>query len=876
MDASQQLRSSAPPLLVYQFGGFTLDPARGALSRPTGTKVSLRPKAAEALRHLVHNAGRVVPREELMQVVWRDVFVTDDRLTQCVTEIRRALGADGIRLLQTVPKRGYLLAAEVTRAEPSADQVAERRQLTLLFCDLAGSTALSTRLDPEDLRELMAQYYRAASETLKQHGGYIAKFLGDGLLVYFGWPEAHEDDAECAVRAGMAAAEAVAQLTTSAGSLAVRVGIATGPVVVGDILGGGDAQERSVIGETPNLAARLLGQAEPGEVIADETIKHLTGALFEWVDLGTSELKGLPHPVRVWRVLGQSALESRSEALHSRRLSPLIGRDEELELLVRRWRRAVTGEGQIALISGEAGIGKSRLVAALQETIDASGEKCERLEWFCSPHHRDSALHPVIARLERASGFVHEEAPEVRLAKLEASLAAGRPTPEEFGLIADLLGVPTGGRYPHLDLTPQLRREHTLGALLRRAEALANVQPVLGVLEDAHWADPTTLELLDLLVARIDGLALLLVVTHRPEFRAPWAGQAHVTELRLSRLGRRDKAALVEQVAGGAGTLPPEVMEEIVERTDGVPLFIEELTRSALETGGELSLRAALPAAAAVPATLYASVTTRLDRLGATARQVAQASAAIGREVGHDLLAAIVGLPNEALGPGLRRLEDAELIHRRGVPPEATYSFRHVLLRDAAYGMLLREPRRTLHARIAEAIMRLHPEAGEREPQLLAWHYTRADLAEPAIGYWRRAGELSVAQFANHEAIRHFQRALELLETLPPGVQRDRLEADLHLARVVPLIAIHGSGSEAVESCAAQAKALGEHLPDWPGAFRRPPGGVALVPGPPTSPKDDGICARPFVARRARRRPGAHRVRVQGPRVLPLLRGRAG
>jgi Adenylate and Guanylate cyclase catalytic domain/AAA ATPase domain len=318
---------------------------------------------------------------------------------------------------------------------------------------------------------------RYAKVPHQQHGGYIAKFLGDGLLVYFGWPEAHEDDAERAVRAGLAAAHAVTKLETPTGSLAVRVGIATGPVVVGDILDSAETRERSVIGETPNLAARLLAKAEPGSIVADEATRRLTGAMFEWADLGMSELKGLPHPVRIWRGVGHAAVESRSEALHSRMLSPLIGREEELELLVRRWRRAASGEGQIVLISGEAGIGKSRLVAALQEAIAATGDNCERLEWFCSPYHQDSALHPVIARLKRDSGFGHEDAPEVRLAKLEALLAAGRPTPEEFGLVADLLGVPTGDRYPRLDLRPQLRRERKLGALLRRAEALANAQP---------------------------------------------------------------------------------------------------------------------------------------------------------------------------------------------------------------------------------------------------------------------------------------------------------------------------------------------------------------------------------------------------------------
>jgi tetratricopeptide (TPR) repeat protein len=433
--------------------------------------------------------------------------------------------------------------------------------------------------------------------------------------------------------------------------------------------------------------------------------------------------------------------------------------------------------------------------------------------------HQGSALHPVITRLERAAGFVREDTPEARLAKLETLLADGHPTPEELGLIADLLGVPTGDRYPRLDLSPQLRRERTRGALLQRAEALAKSQPVLGVLEDAHWADPSTLELFDLVAARADRLSLLLVATHRPEFRAPWAGQAHVTELRLSRLGRRDNAALVEQVAGGPGTLPPEIVAEIIERTDGVPLFTEEVTRAALEAGGEVGPPAAFMAAAAVPATLYASLTARLDRLGAAARQVAQAGAVIGREFSHHLLTAIAGLPDDALGLAVRRLEDARLVHRRGIPPEAIYSFRHVLLRDAAYGMLLREPRRALHARIAEAIVRLKPDTAEREPHVLAWHYTGAGMAEPAIGYWRRAGEGSAAQFANREAIDYFQRALDLVEILPPSAERDRLEADLRLAQVVPLIAIHGIGSQAVEACAARAKELGDRLPGWPGAF---------------------------------------------------------
>jgi class 3 adenylate cyclase/predicted ATPase/ABC-type transport system involved in cytochrome c biogenesis ATPase subunit len=740
----------------------------------------------------------------------------------------------------------------------------ERRQLTLLFCDLADSTALSSRLDPEDLREVMARYYHVASETLRQHSGYIAKFLGDGLLVYFGWPTAHEDDAERAIRGGIATAEAVAQLNTSAGSLSVRVGIATGPVVVGDLLQAAGTQERSVIGETPNLAARLLSKAEPGAVVVDQTTRRLTATTFEWADLGVSELKGLPHPVRIWRVLCPAAVAHRFQALRSRRPIPLIGRDEELNLLLRCWHRAASGEGQVFLISGEPGIGKSRLIAALREAIAAAKQTRARLEWFCSPHHRDTALHPIITWLKHTAGFLSEDTTEAQLAKLETLFAATATTPENLSIIAGLLGMPAGRVHLRPDLSPQLRREYTLAALLKQVESLANMRPVLAVLEDAHWADPTTLELFDLLATRIDSLSLLLVATYRTEFRAPWTGQAHVTELRLSRLGRRDNAALVEQVAGSPGTLPPEVVADIVERTDGVPLFIEELAKAACEAGGLIMPPAPFSAPAAIPPTLYASLAARLDRLGATARQVAQAGAAIGREFRQDLLAVVAGLPDNVLELALRQLANAELIHRRGASPDATYSFRHVLLRDAAYGMLLRESRRAIHARIAEAIARLLPATAEREPQLLAWHYAGAGLADLAIAHWRRAAEQSTACFANREAIGHFDRALELVQTLPPGAKRDRLEADLRLAQIVPAIAVHGFGSQVVETCAARTKELGESLPDWPGRFaahravwnsclmRQPlPKTVALARGLLSLAKRTGDPARMALACRA-------------------------
>ena len=734
----------------------------------------------------------------------------------------------------------------------------------MLFCDLAGSIALAARLDSEDLREVIVAYHRAVAGAVRTKGGYVAKLLGDGVLAYFGWPEAHEDDAERAVGAGLAACVAVAGLETTAGPLAARVGIATGSVVVGEVLGEGEARERGVVGETPNLAARLQVLAEPGQVVADAATRRLTGALFEYSDLGDAELKGLPHPVRAWRALREGRIENRFEALRSGAAPPpLVGREEELELLLQRWRQARDGEGQVVLLGGEAGIGKSRLAAALRQTLADNAEEHERLDWFCAPQYRDSALQPVIAWLERAAAIASEDAPQAKLTKLRALLAPGDPTQEEVGLVADLLGLRAEGGGPSPDLDARQRRERTLAALLRRLEALAARRPVLGVLEDAHWADPTTIELLDLLLGRVAGLPVLLVVTHRPEFRAPWAGHAHVAALRLDRLGRRDSATLVGRVAAaaGAGAPPPEVVEEIVERTDGVPLFAEELTRTVLEAGyGAAGARAA----PMVPATLHASLDARLDRLGPAARRVAQAGGAIGREFDHDLLAAAVDMPGHDLAPALRRLEDAGLVHRRGDPPEATYSFRHALLRDAAYGMLLRGQRRILHARVAEAFEELRPEAAEREPQVLAWHCAKAGLTDRAIALWRRAGERSASRYANLEAAEHVRRALEVLGELAPGERRDRLEAELRLAQAVPLIAAHGFGSEAVEACAARATELGDRFPGWPGAFiarrlawnscllrREASRTVGLARGLLSAAEADGDPVRAAVGRRA-------------------------
>jgi len=586
-----------------------------------------------------------------------------------------------------------------TEMEPKTQDIAERRQVTVMFSDLVGSTALSARMDPEDLREVISAYQKCVADTVRRFGGFVAKYMGDGVLVYFGYPQAHEDDAERAVRAGLELIAAVGALTTRA-PLQTRVGIATGLVVVGDLIGSGEAQERGIVGETPNLAARLQGVAEPNTVVIAESTRKLLGNLFELEDLGAKDLKGIAGPVRAWAALRVSSVESRFEALHAGGLTALVGREEELELLLRRWSRAKTGEGQVVLLSGEAGIGKSRLTAALQERL--ATEPHTRLRYFCSPQHTDSAFYPVISQMERAAGLAHNDSPEAKLDKLDALLVQTATSAQDAALFAEMLSLANDGRYPALDLAPQQRRQRTLEALTTQIEALTRQNPVLMIFEDAHWTDPTSLELFGRAVDRIATLRVLLVVTFRPEFDPPWIGRPHVTALTLNRLAQRDINAMIDRVVGNK-PLPASIRQDIIERTDGIPLFVEEMTKAVLEAESEHEARrtaAAVPSPAlAVPASLHASLMARLDRLG-PAKEVAQIGSAIGREFSHALLAAVVRKPEPEpeLGSALDRLIEAGLLFRQGAPPHATYLFKHALVQDAAYGTLLREPRRMLHA----------------------------------------------------------------------------------------------------------------------------------------------------------------------------------
>ena len=599
-------------------------------------------------------------------------------------------------------------------AEVASTPSGERRQVTVMFSDLVGSTALSTRMDPEDLREVISAYQKCVADTVQHFGGFVAKYMGDGVLVYFGYPQAHEDDAERAVRAGLELVAAVGGLKTHA-PLETRVGIATGLVVVGDLIGSGASQEQAIVGETPNLAARLQSIAEPNSVVIAESTRRLLGNLFELQVVQANDLKGITGPVQAWAALRASSAKGRFEALRATGLTALVGREEELELLLQRWSKAKSGEGQVVLLSGEAGIGKSRLIVALLERL--ATEPHVRLRHFCSPQHTDSALYPIIGQMERAAGFAQDDTPQVRLDKLDAVLTRTSTPKADAALFADMLSLPNDGRYPTLDLTPEQRRHRTFEALSLQIEALTSSRPVLIIVEDTHWLDPTSLEAFGQVVAQIPNLPVLLIVTFRSEFEPPWIGRSHVTALTINRLAERDVRAMIDNVIGNK-PLSLEVRQDIIERTDGVPLFVEEITKAVLEAENEGAAQrtaAVVPSPAlAVPASLHGSLMARLDRVG-PAKEIAQIGATLGRKFSHPLLAAVVRKPEAELASALDRLIAAGLLFQQGVPPHATYLFKHALVQDAAYGTLLREPRRALHARIAETLESQFTEIAENQ-----------------------------------------------------------------------------------------------------------------------------------------------------------------
>jgi class 3 adenylate cyclase/tetratricopeptide (TPR) repeat protein len=749
-----------------------------------------------------------------------DLAVLQDLTDQDLKDLGVLLG-DRRKMLRAIrdlgnPSVDVTASPAPVATEPARRDDAERRQLTVMFTDLVGSTALSTKLDPEDMRTMIGAYHKCVAEIVGRFDGFVAKYMGDGVLIYFGYPQAHEDEAERAVRAGLALIEAVGKLAVQE-PLQARVGVATGLVVVGDLIGSGEAQERGVVGETPNLAARLQGIAAPNTIVIAEGTRRLLGSLFELEDLGPKDLKGIAGSARAWAVLRASSVESRFEALHTSGLTALVGREEELELLLRRWARAKTGEGQVVLISGEAGIGKSRLTAALLDRL--ASEPHTRLRYFCSPQHTDSAFFPIIGQMERAAGLVHDDSPQAKLDKLDAVLAQTSTSIADAALFAEMLSLPNDGRYPILDLTPQQRRQRTFEALISQLEALTRQSPVLMIFEDVHWTDPTSLEAFGRLVDRIQTLRALLIVTFRPEFDAPWIGQPHVTSLTINRLTQRNVGAMIDRLVGnkplGAG-----LRQDIIERTDGIPLFVEEMTKAVLEAEGEDEARqtaAAAPSARfTVPATLHASLMARLDRLG-PAKEVVQIGAAIGREFSHALLVSVAHKPEGELASALSRVVEAGLLFRQGVPPHASYLFKHALVQDAAYGTLLRESRRALHARIAEAIEREFAEIAESQPELLARHCSEAGQIEKAAALWGKAGQRSLERSALVEATAQLSRALKQIATLSstPALRREQIKIQVALANSL----MHTKGYAAAETKASfdqarlyidQAEALGE------------------------------------------------------------------
>jgi TOMM system kinase/cyclase fusion protein len=739
-----------------------------------------------------------------------------------------APAVSALPLPQAVPQPAAPQASPPHDVAPLAQcgaSEAQRRQLTVLFCDLVDSTPLARQLDPEDYCEVIRAYQTACADVIQRFDGYIAQYLGDGLLVYFGYPQAHEDDAQRAGRAGLEILDAIAPLKARLAAdkglqLAVRLGIHTGLVVVG-AMGTRGRQESLAVGDTPNIAARLQGLAAPDTVVISDATWRLVQGYFACNDLGSQPLKGVETPVQAYRILGTSEAQSRLDVVSPRGLTPLVGRETEVTLLRERWAQARDGLGQVVLLSGEAGIGKSRLVMALKEYV--AGEPHTRWECRCSPYFQDSALYPLIDRSQRALQFGQDESPETKLQKLEVALQRhGLARPETVALWAALLSIPLAAPYPPLNLTPQRQKQQTLEAIVALLLALAAEQPVLFIVEDAHWIDPSTLEFLNLLIDQGPTARLLTLLTCRPEFHASWGFRAHLTPLTLSRLPRPQVAQMSVRVAGGKA-LPPEVVEQIVAKTDGVPLFVEELTKTVLESGllreGEdcYELAGPLPPLA-IPATLHDSLMARLDRL-ATVKDVVQLGATIGRTFSYELLQMVSPLDDAMLQHSLRQLVEAELVYQRGVPPQATYTFKHALIQDAAYQSLLRSTRQQYHQRIAQVLAERFPETIETQPELLAHHYTEAGLSTQAVVYWQRAGKRASERSAYVEAVNHLRKGLAVLQMLPDTPARLQHELALQTTLGPALIATRGFGASEVAQAYTRARELCRQMGETPDVF---------------------------------------------------------
>jgi len=817
--------------VIYDFEDCSLDTDRREL-RCGSNLVAVEPQVFDLLLFLIRNRARVVSKDDLIAEVWNGRIVSESALYSRITNARHAIGDTGgaQRLIRTVARKGLRFVGQVRErtqpgdagAElPAAPQEtmplaevlgsAERRQLTIMACNMVDASALAARLDPEDFREVVATYHGCVREVAESHGGFVAKYLADGAAVYFGYPQAHEDDAERAVRAGLAAIAAVPELKVEgvADGVRARVAIATGVVVVGDPAGTDVAADHTVLGQAPLLAAQLLALAAPDAVVVSALTRRLLGNMFDCCELDVAESGRGTESGRAYRVLGESVIAGRFDALRPGH-THLVGREEELDLLVRRWELAERGVGRAVLLTGEAGIGKSRLARALQERL--GGVSYASLILHCSPHHKDAAFYPISAELLRAAGIKPGDDAKTKLDKLEALLKpSSESLAKDMPLFATLLSIAVGEPFSPPRPTPQQLKERTLAALLRRTKRLCDARPVLMIVEDLQWIDATSLEALCRIIEEASGLRLLLLMTARPEFTPPWPNHRHTATMALTRLGRSEVEALVAGMSHGR-PLPLEVFEQIADRTDGVPLFIEELTKSVLESGllwevgDRYELRGPLPPLA-IPSTLHASLLERLDRL-AMGKDVAQVAAVIGREFTYSLILAVSGLSEPDLNAALARLVAAELIFQRGSPPEATYTFKHALLQDATYGSVLRGRRRQIHAATKRALEDHFPEVTEAQPELLAFHCSEAELIREAIDYWERAGRRAAHQSANREAAGHFRRALRLLQQTPGGTERDGHELNLVIALGPALLATRPSADPEVARNYARAGEL--------------------------------------------------------------------
>ena len=769
---------------------------------------------------LDHALAMLQRRGRLTYSTLKRQFTLDDAALE---DVKKALLYEHAQVVDD-PGQGLIWRGGATSTAPDAID-AERRQLTVMFCDLVGSTALAARLDPEEWREVVRAYQVTCAVVIQQFEGYMAQYLGDGLLVYFGYPQAHEDDAQRAVRAGLGMLEAMqalnGRLEHEAGiRLAVRIGIHTGPVVIGE-MGGGERKEQLALGDTPNIASRIQAWAAPDTVLASETTYHLVEGYFVCQASGTQALRGVSAPINIYQVLRDSGVWSRWEITATRGLTPLVGREQEVGLLWERWAQARDGMGQMVLMSGEGGIGKSRLVQVLQEGMANDNYAC--MTFRCASYYTHSAFYPLIDYIDRLLRFSRDDSAEEKIDKLERMLGGYHwPLTEVIPLFAALLSLPPPARYPRLQLSPQRQKQRTQAWLLAWLLEDAARQPVLAVWEDLHWADPSTLELLGLLLDQMPSARLLVLLTARPEFRLPWPPRPHLIQLTVTPVSRPHVEAMIARLTGGA-TLPVEVVEHIVTMSDGVPLYVEEMAKTILDSGvlrqadGHYELVGPLTSSA-IPTTLQDLLMARLDRL-VTAKGVAQLAATIGRHFLYEWLHAVSFLDEATLQRELGKLMDAELVHQRGVLPRATYTFKHALIQEAAYQSLLKRTRQQYHHRIAQTLEARFPETIERQPELLAHHYTAAGLGSPAVHYWLRAGQRSLQHSAHREAMSHLTKGLEVLPTIPESAERTRQELDVLVALGVALIASKGQASPDVERVYTRARELGRQVETTPHLF---------------------------------------------------------